>query len=73
MARKQFVVCIDNTGFAASLEVRKVYEAMTDPEADKTGQLRVIDESGSDYLYAASRFLKLTLSKSMEDALSNVA
>ena len=47
---KQLVVCIDNEGYAASLEKRKIYVALRDPSAEKHGLLRVIDESGDDYL-----------------------
>jgi hypothetical protein len=46
---KQLVVCIDNEGYAASLERRKIYVALRDPAAEKHDLLRVIDESGEDY------------------------
>ncbi len=48
---KQLVVCIDNEGSIASLEKRKIYIALRDQAAEKHGLLRVIDESGDDYLY----------------------
>ena len=48
---KQLVVCIDNDGYPASLERRKIYVALRDPAAEKHGLLRVVDESGEDYLY----------------------
>lgn len=53
----KFVICIDNADYPASLEVRKLYEALSDDEAAKHGQLRVIDESGDDYLYPARCFV----------------
>jgi hypothetical protein len=45
------VICILNRGYEVSLEPRKVYEVLRDPDAAKHGQLRVVDESGEDYLY----------------------
>ncbi|MGA2190973.1 MAG: hypothetical protein ABSH33_20845 [Steroidobacteraceae bacterium] len=52
MARavKKLVICIANSGYEVSLERRKIYVAISDSRADKLGMLRVIDESGSDYL-----------------------
>ena len=51
-----FVVCVDNEGYEASLEPRKFYLAIPDPEADTHGQLRAVDESGEDYLFPAAKF-----------------
>ena len=53
---KQLVVCIDNEGYAASLEKRKIYVALRDPVAEKHGLIRIIDESGDDYLYSKLLF-----------------
>lgn len=53
----RFAVCINNAGYVASLELRKLYEVIADPEAEKDRMIRVIDESGEDYLYAADRFV----------------
>lgn len=61
MTKHEFVVCIDNHGYEASLEMRKHYEVIEDVDADKLGQLRVIDESGEDYLYSATFFNSVTL------------
>ena len=58
MKEPRFVVCIDNTDYPASLEVRKVYELVKDTQAEKEGYLRVIDESGEHYLYGSERFVK---------------
>jgi len=55
--RTRFVVCIDNTGYPASLEPRKLYQVLPDADAKAHGQMRVVDESGEDYLYPASYFL----------------
>lgn len=51
-----FVMCIDNRGFAASLELRKVYRCKADAKADGDGLVRVIDDSGEDYLYPKEMF-----------------
>jgi len=56
-ARARFAVCIDNSGYPASLELHKIYRVLSDREAEADGDLRVIDESGEDYLYEADRFL----------------
>jgi hypothetical protein len=51
--KKGFAVCIRDVGFGASLEVRKLYSVIDDPEADANDLIRVIDESGDDYVYPA--------------------
>ena len=68
-AAKKLVICLDNHGYEASLERRKVYVAVADPEAEKLGQLRVIDESGEDYLYDKSAFREVTLPPSIRRAV----
>jgi len=66
---KQFVVCIDNEGFPASLEKRKIYVALTDRTAEKLGLIRVIDESGDDYLYPKTFFRAIALPQSVKKAV----
>ena len=61
MANTKFVVCIDNSGYEASLERRKLYQLIPDDEAAKHHQLRVTDESGEDYLYPESCFVTAAL------------
>ena len=56
-AAKRLFICLDNTGYEVSLERRKIYVALTDTKAERTGYLRIIDESGEDYLYPAQRFV----------------
>jgi len=51
-----YAVCLRNRGFRASLEVRKLYPVLHDPEAELNELIRVIDESGEDYLYPARLF-----------------
>jgi len=55
-ARKGFAICIDNTDYEASLIPRKLYEVIPDEKAEQDDLLRVIDESGEDYLYHRSYF-----------------
>jgi hypothetical protein len=52
-----FVLCVRNEGYPAGLELRKVYRVLADEQALKLGQLRVIDESGEDYLYPEEYFV----------------
>lgn len=61
MAEHHFVVCTENSGYEASLELRKLYEVIADPNAEKHEQLRVVDESGEDYLYPKSFFAGVDL------------
>ena len=68
-ARKSFVICVHNEGYAASLELRKIYETLTDAEAANNGQIRVIDESGEDYLYPADDFAPIDLTPSLRRAV----
>ena len=55
----RFAVCIDNTEYPASLELHKAYRVLSDPDAERDGDLRVIDESGEDYLYPKAHFVLL--------------
>jgi uncharacterized Ntn-hydrolase superfamily protein len=59
MTRTQakLVVCVKNKGYAASLELRKLYEVVSDEAASKLRQIRVIDESGESYLYPEEYFV----------------
>lgn len=56
-SRPQFAVCLNNESYQASLEVGKLYRVIPDEQAATHGYLRIIDESGEDYDYAADRFL----------------
>lgn len=68
-ASRKFVVCVRNTGYEVSLETRKIYEVLRDPEAAKHKQIRVIDESGEDYLYPESYFASIELSQPLRKAV----
>jgi hypothetical protein len=67
--KKGFAVCLRNGGFAASLEVRKLYPFINDPDAEADNLIRVVDESGEDYLYPARLFRKLALPSDIQRAL----
>jgi hypothetical protein len=66
---KGFAVCVRNGGLAASLEVRKLYPVIHDAEAEANNLIRVIDESGEDYLYPARFFRKLAIPNDIQRAL----
>jgi hypothetical protein len=67
--KKHFVLCIDNTDYEASLIPRKVYEVIPDSQAEADDLIRVIDESGEDYLYHNSLFVFIHLPAEVEKAL----
>lgn len=67
--KRHFMICINNLGYEASLEKRKLYEVLTDKEAEKHNQIRAIDESGEDYLYPAQFFASITLPQATKDKL----
>ena len=66
---KQLVVCIDNDGYPASLEKRKIYVSLRDSEAEQHGLLRIIDESGDDYLYPKALFRLIDLPQTVRKAV----
>ena len=66
---RQLVVCIDNEGYPASLEKRKIYVALSDRAAEKHGLLRIIDESGDDYLYPKTFFRAIALPQAVKRAV----
>jgi hypothetical protein len=72
-AAKKLVICIANNGYEVSLERRKIYVAIIDSHADKLGMLRVIDESGSDYLYPKESFVAATLPQPIRRAVLQAA
>lgn len=69
----QLVVCVDNDGYPASLETRKIYVVLDDPDAAEHGMLRVVDESGEDYLYPQARFRSIDLPPAVRDAVLSAA
>ena len=65
----RFVVCINNFDYEASLELHKIYPVIPDLDAAQDGDLRIVDESGEDYLHAASRFVAIEVPKALERAM----
>lgn len=63
--KSRYVVCVNNEGYPASLERRKIYQVLPDPQAAAHKLIRVIDESGEDYLYPADYFVPITLSQTV--------
>lgn len=69
----QFAVCVNNNDYPASLELHKIYVVLTDKEATKDGDLRIVDESGEDYLYPANYFVIIELPKVVQDSVLAIA
>jgi hypothetical protein len=59
--KPKFLLCVHNKGYEASLEPRKLYENLPDKEAERHNQLRIVDESGEDYLYPSEFFAPIRL------------
>ncbi len=70
---KHFAICIHNGEYAGTLELRKVYEVLSDPSAEKRNYIRVIDESGEDYLYPQSWFVSVAVPENIEQLLHYLA
>lgn len=64
--KTKFAICIGNKEYPASLEVRKIYRVLSDDKASRQGQLRVVDESGGDYLYPEGFFVPIKLPQAAE-------
>jgi len=69
----KFVICLNNKDYPASLEVRKLYERVEDETADKLGQIRIVDESGDDYLYPSDLLQPISLPTAIEELVANSA
>ena len=69
----RFAVCVNNDGYPASLEMHKIYRVLPDEGAIADGDLRIVDESGEDYLYPAERFILLELPQAVEESLQQKA
>lgn len=65
----RFVVCIKNAGYPASLELHKIYRLVTDPDAARDGDVRIVDESGEDYLHPADWFAAVELPRRVKNSL----
>jgi len=69
----KLLVCVRNRGYGASLERRKIYISIPDSRAARHGQVRVVDESGDDYLYPQKYFLPIRLPQSVRKAVLTAA
>jgi hypothetical protein len=65
----QLLVCVSNAGYEAALELRKLYQRLDDRLADKRGMVRVLDESGEDYLYPGEMFSPIRVTKRVAQQL----
>jgi hypothetical protein len=71
--KKQFYICVDNTGYEASLERRKIYQAVSDAAAARLDLIRIVDESGESYLYPDDMFVSVSLTASVRKAVMQAA
>ena len=65
----RFAICINNSEYPASLELFKIYQVLPNEDAAQDGDLRIIDESGEDYLYPAAYFVLIELPQEVEQAI----
>ena len=65
----RFAICIDNSEYPASLELHKIYRVLPDKDAQEDGDMRIIDESGEDYLFPADYFISIELPQTIVRAL----
>ncbi|MBI4553867.1 MAG: hypothetical protein HY710_16490 [Candidatus Latescibacteria bacterium] len=65
----RFAICINNADYPASLELHKIYRMIPDADAEQDGDVRIIDESGEDYLYPADLFILTKLPRAVERAI----
>lgn len=68
--KSRFVVCVDNSDYQASLELHKIYRTMPDEEAEAEGDIRIMDESGEDYLYARDRFVSIRVPLAVRQSIT---
>jgi hypothetical protein len=66
---RHFAVCVDNSGYEVSLERNKIYVVLPDRDAEKGGDVRVVDESGEDYLSSADRFVAIDVPAAVKASL----
>jgi hypothetical protein len=69
----RFAVCVDNSEYPVSLELHKIYRVLPDEDATADGDVRVIDESGEDYLYPSEYFVPIELPQEVQDSLLHAA
>lgn len=69
----KFVVCINNQDYPAALEVRKLYQVLEDDQASQRQMLRIIDESGEDYLYPAGYFAEIEVPEGLQQIFATAS
>jgi hypothetical protein len=69
----RFAVCVNNSEYPASLELHKIYRVLPDDDAATDGDIRIVDESGEDYLYPADYFVVLELPQEVKESLLQAA
>ena len=72
-SRSEYVVCVDNGDYPASLELHKIYRTLPDDDGARTGDLRIVDESGEDYLFSAAAFVPISLPERVRSSLRRAA
>ncbi|MBC7930401.1 MAG: hypothetical protein H7Z38_07500 [Rubrivivax sp.] len=65
----KLAICVDNSGYEMSLERRKVYPVLPDESAERSNFIRVVDETGEDYLFPTDRFVLITVTREVEEAV----
>ena len=71
--RKRYVICVKNDEYEVDLDLRKLYPVIPDSKAEKLGMIRIVDESGEDYLYPQSFFMTIALPKTVKRALAKAS
>jgi len=71
--KSDFVVCVSNRGYRSSLVIRRIYQTLSDPAANKRRLIRVVDESGEDYLYPATMFVAIEVPEAVEKAFKKAS
>jgi len=72
-SKQSYFLCVKNKGYAASLQVRTVYRGISDSQAEAHGMLRIVDESGEDYLFPASFFVPIEVPAEAAHAFAGAA
>lgn len=69
LSQPMIAICVDNTDYEMSLQRRKVYPVIEDADAEQDNYVRIIDETGEDYLFPSSRFVLLAVTPDVEEAV----
>jgi len=68
----KYVICIDNNGYKFSLTLHKVYQVLTDADAQEDGMIRIIDDTGEDYLFGEQRFVPVELPPAVDESFAKI-